>query len=338
MPINSIGDQARAFALQTASNRLKQSLTTLTAELASGEVSDLGARLNGNTRILAGVEARLASTSQFQRNAADAAILAGGTQDVLTGIRAATSRLAIEMATDPFANSPSEIRLRGHQAATAMERVVGHLNTQVAGRHVMGGLAADLPPVSPAAEILDLLEGVVAGLTDGSDIGQAIADWFDAPPGGGGFLDLAYRGTVGMSQTFGVAEGASITLSTSAASPEIREVLRSLATAALLDRGVLAGDMAQSRTLIDIAGRGLAAADRAMIGEMGRVGLTEQLIDEARATNNAALLVLNLTRNEIRAADPFATAAALTEVQSQLEALYAVTARMSKLKLVDYIR
>ncbi|MDM7459375.1 MAG: hypothetical protein P3W94_008505 [Paracoccus sp. (in: a-proteobacteria)] len=338
MPINSIGDQARAFALQAGSNRIKQSLTRLTAELARGEVLDLGARLNGNTRILAAVETRLASITQFQRNASDAAMLSGGVQEVLAGIRAATSRLAIDMTVDPFANSEPKIRLRGHEAAAALELVVGHLNTQVAGRHVMGGLASDLPPVSPANEILDLLQGVVAGLGTGSDIGQAIADWFDAPPGGGGFLDSAYRGTVGMSQTFGVAEGASITLSTSAASPEIREVLKSLATAALLDRGVLAGDTAQARVLIDVAGRGLVAADHAIIDEMGRVGLTEQLIDNARTTNSAALSVLNLTRNEIRAADPFATAAALSEVQSQLETVYAVTARVSKLKLVDYIR
>ena len=53
MTVQSIGDQARAFAMQAASNRIKTTLATLTDELSSGEVADLGARLQGNTQDLA---------------------------------------------------------------------------------------------------------------------------------------------------------------------------------------------------------------------------------------------------------------------------------------------
>ena len=42
MSVHSIGDQARAFALQAASYRLKTTLATLTDEMATGEVADLG--------------------------------------------------------------------------------------------------------------------------------------------------------------------------------------------------------------------------------------------------------------------------------------------------------
>ena len=36
MNVNSLGDQARAFALQAASNRIKTTLATLSDELSSG--------------------------------------------------------------------------------------------------------------------------------------------------------------------------------------------------------------------------------------------------------------------------------------------------------------
>ena len=39
MTVQSIGDQARAFAMQSASSRIKTTLATLTAELSSGEVA-----------------------------------------------------------------------------------------------------------------------------------------------------------------------------------------------------------------------------------------------------------------------------------------------------------
>jgi flagellar hook-associated protein 3 FlgL len=71
---------------------------------------------------------------------------------------------------------------------------------------------------------------------------------------------------------------------------------------------------------------------------MGRIGLHQQTVERAATANSSALATLELSRNDIRRADPYETAAALTEVQSQLESLYAVTARLSNLNLVDYLR
>ena len=68
MTVQSIGDQARAFAMQAASSRIKTTMATLTAELSSGEVADLGSRLQGNTQALAGIESRLSMLAQFGRN------------------------------------------------------------------------------------------------------------------------------------------------------------------------------------------------------------------------------------------------------------------------------
>lgn len=338
MAIQSVGDQARAFALQIASNRLKLSLATLTQEMASGESADIGTRLQGNTRVLSGIEARIAAVGQFQRNASDATILTNGVQDVLEGIRQDVTGLGTDLTSDPFLQQNTALGTRTMQIANTLDSVINRLNGAVAGRFMMGGLATGTPPVAPAAEILDRLVTATAGLTIASDVAQVVSDWFDAAPGAGGYLDHAYFGTLGTPQQIQVGEGTTIALSSSAASPEIRDMLKGLAMAALPGRGVLATDMGEAATLMRTAGRAIYQADRDMIGEMGRVGLTQQFIAQANHGNTAALSVLSLTRNEMRSVDPFETTAALTEVQSQLEALYAVTARLSKLKLADFIR
>lgn len=338
MAIQSVGDQARAFALQIASRRLKLSLATLTKEMATGESADIASRLQGNTRVLSGIEMRIAAIGQFKRNAADASILSKGVQDLLEGIRNDTKSLGTDLISDPFLMENMEVGTRATQIRNAFESVIARLNGAVAGRFMMGGLATDVPPVAAASEILDRLSAATSGLSTAADVAQVVSDWFDAPPGSGGYLDQAYFGTLGSPQRIQIGEETTIALSTSAASPEIREVLKGLAMAALLDRGVLSTDVNQGATLLRAAGQTISEADRGLIGEVGRVGLTQQFTDQASRTNDAALSVLSLTRNEMRSVDPFETTAALTEVESQLEALYAVTARLSKLKLVEFLR
>lgn len=338
MTTYSIGDQARAFALQTASHRLKTTLATLTDEMASGEVADIGQRLQGNTQILNQIEARISLGAQFERNGTEAASLTGGVQDVLENVRALSGPLALSLVAEPFSETTSLLAMRAGEVSDTFASIVSHLNGGVGGRFLFSGLNSDSPALIPGPEILDALETLTAGLTTANDVSQAVSDWFDAPAGGGGFLDVAYRGTVGPGQAISVGEGQAVALSTTAATTAIREVLKGLATSALVDRGVLAGEYHEQRDLMQRGGQITLDNSSELIAEMGRVGQKQQFVERALTENAALRATLMTTRNNLRAADPYETAGALTQVESQLEALYAVTARLSKLKLVDYLR
>ena len=338
MTISTIGDQARFFAQSLATNRLKQSLQALTQEMSSGEVANIGTRLHGNTRLLGTIEARIGALQQFQRNALDAAILLDGVQHALDGAREVASGLGIELATELFAHDALSLRNRSDRAATALNQVVERLNFAVGGRFVLSGLASDLPPLVSGSQIVSMLSAVTAGLTSADDVRQAVTAWFDAPPGGGGFLDHAYHGTVGEPQIIPVSGDRAIALHSSAAAPELRDLLKALSLAALPAQGALAGSPAEQRALILGAGSAMIEADRNIVSEIARVGLLQQSAEQAQVANAAALTILGARRNDMRSADPFETAAALSEVQSQIEAMYAVTARLSKLKLVNFLR
>jgi len=64
----------------------------------------------------------------------------------------------------------------------------------------------------------------------------------------------------------------------------------------------------------------------------------EAQIDGATARNTAESSALELARAELIAIDPYKAATDLTSVQTQLETLYALTARLSRLSLVEYLR
>lgn len=338
MSVHSIGDQARAFALQAASYRLKTTLGTLTAEMASGEVADIGQRLQGNTQVLNDVETRIAMLGQLNRNASEAALITKGMQDVLEAVGSETGALGLSLVAEPFSETDGLLAMRAEEVANAFETTVARFNRAVGDRFLFSGLNSDAPALAPASDILDALEAAVAGLTTATDVAQAVADWFDAAPGSGGFMDVAYRGTAGQTQRIEIADGEGIGLSTTAATPALRDVLKGLATSALVDRGVLAGQHTERRDLMQRGGQILLDNNSALLGEMGRVGLQQQIIERAQTETSASVATLQISRNHMRSADPYETAGALKQVESQLEALYAVSARLSNLKLVDFLR
>lgn len=336
MTVQSIGDQARAFAMQAASNRIKTTLATLTAELSSGEVADLGARLGGNTQNLAGIEARLAMLAQFKNNAAEAAAHTKGMQDALTAVHSATEDMGQGLFIEPTATTDDLMVARSAEAASTLQTVIGRLNGSVGERFLFSGTESDTTPLASADEILSELAGLVSGLTTAEDVAEAVTDWFDAPAGAGGFVDFAYRGGAG-GQLTPIGEDTSIALTTTALSPSIRDSLKGLATAALIDRGTLASDPQEAQELLRTAGKALLDNSPALVAEMSRVGYAQQVIATVQTEGEAATATLQTARNALREADPFATSAAINEAETKLQTLYTVVGRLSQLKLADYI-
>ncbi len=336
MTVQSIGDQARAFAMQAATNRIKTTMATLTAELSSGEVADLGSRLQGNTQNLAGIEARLAALAQFGRNAAEAAAHTKGMQDALSSVQTMSNKMGQGLYLEPQAATDELIATRSAEAASTLQAVIGQLNGSVGQRFLFSGTASDTPPLTAAETILTALTTQVAGLTTAADVAQAVSNWFDAPSGSGGFVDVAYQGGSG-GQLVPIGESTTITLTTTALSPAIRDSLKGLATAAMVDRGALAGNGAEARILLQSAGKGLLDNSPSLIAEMSRVGYAQQVIASAQTEGTAATATLQIARNTLREADPLATSTALSDAETRLQTLYSVVGRLSQLKLVDYL-
>lgn len=334
MTVQSIGDQARAFAMQSASSRIKATLATLTSELSSGEVADLAARLGGNTQALAGMESRLTSLAQFKINAAEAAAHAEGMQDALAAIHSTTERLGQEFYVGPAPIGDALVAARSADAAAALQAAIIQVNGAVGQRFLFSGTASDTPPLDSAEAILTALTTEVTGKTNAEDVMQAVSAWFDAPAGG--FADTAYHGSAGIQQ-LPIGEGTTLALTTTALSPAIRDSLKGLAAAALISRGILAGNTAEGQALLRLAGKGLVDTSPVMIAEMSRVGYAQQVIASAQTEGEAATATLTMARNTLREADPFTTSAAISEAETRLQTLYSVIGRLSQLKLADYV-
>jgi len=81
----------------------------------------------------------------------------------------------------------------------------------------------------------------------------------------------------------------------------------------------------------------MISAQSPMAVARAAVGTVEAQIDKAAANNAAQRTAFEIARSEITAIDPFRTATELEAVSAQLETLYTLTARLSRLKLSDYL-
>ncbi|GAB4386324.1 flagellin [Albidovulum sp.] len=334
----SIGDMAQTYQMRRHHVELQKHLTRLSKELASGQRADLAEAVSGDFKALAGLERSLGVLQSFETATSEAALFGQSLQTVLGNSQAIAEELAPALLMAATSSSPTMVASAGFDARQKLEAVVSNLNTEVADRFLLSGDATDRPPLASAQDILTGLTAAIGGQTTASGVAAAVAAWFDAPAGGGGFIDQIYGGSATALAPFRIGENETAALDVLATDPAIRDTLEALALGALVDQGALAGDVAGQSLLIRWSGEGLVGAADGLAHLRARVGTFESAVSQAASRNAAQASALTIARNEIVAADPYETASALELVQTQVETLYTLTARLSRMSLADVLR
>ena len=191
----SVGDMAQTYLLRRHNVQLKTTMSRLTQELASGVQQDIGAAVKGDFTALASIDRSLRRLESFGQSASEAEIFMNSQQDTLELIQDHASQIGATMISSASTTQASMIDSVTGDAAQRFESIVSALNVSAAGRYVFSGNATDTAPLGSADDIIAALSTAISGLTSATDIAAQVEDWFDAPAGGGGFLDLAYQGS-----------------------------------------------------------------------------------------------------------------------------------------------
>lgn len=333
MTLNSIGDMAQSFLLRRQNVALKTELQRLSTELTTGRVADTVARVSGDLVPLAGIDAALARLKGYGSVATEAALFSGGMQTALAVIDDLSSDLSANLISASNSSLSSRIDAAGQDAAQRFETAVSALNTKFGDRSLFAGVQTTGAATVDAATMLQALDAAVVGATSAADVEAAVTAWFEAP---GGFAAQAYTGGPPLAP-MSIAPAEEALIDVTASDPALRATLKGLAMAAMLNRGVLTGQTDARRDLAQRAGVSLlqSQTDRAYLA--ARLGNVESQIGSAIARNSAETSSLQIARSDIVAADPFETASRLQETQTQLEKIYTITARMTRLSLMDYL-
>jgi flagellar hook-associated protein 3 FlgL len=124
-------------------------------------------------------------------------------------------------------------------------------------------------------------------------------------------------------------------LSVTAEAAPLREVLAGLAVAALSGTGPMAADPEGQRQRLVNAGVSLLNAQTGVTELRGGIGATAARLEEVDTRNAAETAAIESSRARLTDVDIYDKATELEAVQSQLQLLYAITARSARLTLVD---
>ena len=330
-----LGDLAQSFLLQRRGAALKVEMTRLNEELASGQISDIKSVLAGNVSYLSDIEGDLRTLSGYKVATIEAAQFASSAQSALERIDAGVGTLSAALITASSSAVGPVLDQMSVDAQIELNSMVTALNTSSGGRSLFAGTATDQPALNDANSILADLRVAIAGATTVDTISSAVDAWFDDPAG---FRASAYTGSDNSIAAFQLAEDEQVSIGLKADDAVFRTLLKGTALAAIAADDGLGLSGAEQQELLERAGTRLFEAQSDLTAVRGNLGSAEARIDTIATRNAARDTSLQFAKGALLQADPYDTATQLEAVQFQLQSLYTITARMSDLSLVNFVR
>jgi flagellar hook-associated protein 3 FlgL len=329
----SVGDASLTNILARQGAELRATVSRTAQEVTTGRHTDLPKALRGDVSPLLAIDASLTRLQAFRTTTEDAALHTAAQQVAVGALSGLAKGITTTLLGAPDFQTQAQVNAIATDMRGRLESAVGLLNTQAAGRAIFSGVSTDRIPLGTADDLLAALETAATGATTAGTVVAAVEGWFADPLGYTAF----YQGGAPLSGVL-IAAGETADLPTTAMDPAIRDTLTGLALAALLDRGMLAGNGEERALLAERAGQVLLTSEDARITLAARIGSVEAQIEAARTRNGAEETALGILRSDIGAVDPYEAATRLEAAGSQLESLYLVTARVSRLSLVEFLR
>lgn len=336
MMFSTFGDQARTFMLSRQNSQLKSEMDRLSLELSSGRVADTSKAVRGDYTGLSEIEEASASLGAFKTANSEAALFVENAQSVLSFIQGLSGEAAPALLMASNTNNNELVDATTSDIKQKLEAVVSSLNTQTTGRSLFSGTATDRAALASVDDMLADLTPLLAAETTAAGAMTVIDSWFD--DAGGGFETMGYTGSATALAPIKIGPGREANFEITAADNAIRGVLKGLTVAALISEGMMNSYGTERQLLLQNAGEALLSNENELSGLRAATGTAEAHIEEMRVQNETEVHALDLARTKVLGSDPYKAATELEAVQIQLETLYTVTARLSRLNLVDFLR
>jgi len=331
----SIGDMAQTYMIRRQNAQLKSTATRLANELSTGKTSDVSKRFSGDFSMISSVETSLTTLQAYKSASNEAGQFATVMQTTLGLVQGQTTAAVSALLLTSNSASQTQIQNTSSDVRQKFEAVVSSLNTQVGGRSIFAGAATDGPAIASPAIIIADLKIAIAGQTTAAGVEAAVNTWFEP---GGGYETIGYLGSTTSIEPFKIGIGQEADVSITASDSEIRDSLKGLALAALVSEGALAGNISEQALLLRNAADQLLTVGDKQTGMRANLGAVEAQIETVSTQTASEISALEIVRTELLSVDPYNAASELEAVQTQLETLYALTARVSRLSLVDFLR
>src|SRR5262249_31201736 len=198
--------------------------------------------------------------------------------------------------------------------------------TGLSPQQAVAQVIANLGPMTDAASALNVANGTdgVSSLFDDSNSNPSLR-----------FTPTVYNGATSGTVTARLDHGYQIDYGLRADDPAIRDALQGLYMLAAVPSGSVSSDAYQAWQSEAVSH--LDKGFEGVIGMAANVGFQQGAVADVMTRHDSTLTQLNTQIVNLEQADPYQTAAKLSQLQTQLEATFQVTARMSQLSLTKFL-
>lgn len=332
--METVGDMSRALVLRTNQARLRAEMDSLAVEVSTGFVRDNAAHLKGDTSALLAIDRSLEKLDAYRVNAASATFLTGTMQATLNEVQDRSEGLSQTLVSAELTPNDALLNTLSEDASTALNQTVNAMNRNVAGRFLFSGTATDTAPMPGVDTLLGDVRAALAGATDVASVDAALDAFFGA---GGGFETTTYQGSDTGLAPLRLSETESASIDIRATDDAFRAVLKPMLKAALSTDSALAFDQTLQIEMLSSAGRDLLSAQSNVVEMRAGLGSLEARLEETTTRIAAERTATSTARLDLVGADQYETAARYENIRTQLESLYAITARSQRLSLAEFL-
>ncbi len=319
--------------LNAAISSLKSQSEEARIEIVTGRAADLKQALGGAIGGAQLLRKSIDEVSAYQFAATRALGRASAAQITLARAADQAGALGPEILSALGRADETSLGVAADQAKLDLNNAISSLNQRYEGKAMFAGDATDSAPLADAETLLTDIRAIFAGAATPAQLQTDLDFYFNDPAGG--FATTIYQGGAGDAPRVEVANGEVIAYSAKADEPAIRDLLRSLSSI------VVAGEQAPSpdrNMALEAASSRLIEAGNGVTEIRARIGVSEERMQAALDRLEFEATALSAAYNDRTARDPFEAASRLQQLESQLQASFVLSSRISQLSLVNFLR
>ncbi len=333
MAISGFPNALQFSRLNTVITNLKTQSEDARLEMLTERPADIKAALGstiGDAQILRkafdDVSAFTLATNRALGRAATA-------QLALTSASANASTISVSVMDAVGTGNETNLKLAGADAERQLEIAIAALNKRFEGRALFAGDAVDQIPLADTDTLIADVRAIYVGAADAAQFATDMDFYFNDPTGG--FATTIYQGGAGDAARVQISEGEVVSYSAKADEPAMRDLLRSLSSIVVASEQFPSTDR---DTTLNTATIGLIEAANGVTAIQGRIGGAEERMQAALTSLDAESTALGTAYNDRVSRSPVEAAIRLQQLESQLESAFVLSARISQLTLVNFLR
>ncbi len=328
-------------------------------EVATGRKADIFADLGPRAASTLILRAREDETQAYMKSNG---ILETKLQAMLTSMDAVRSSVdsvfqsALINVTRPV-NGASALQM---QARASLEEVIATLNISFDGDALFSGTASDRPPLtrwsdvnpdtglSPEAVLQSLVAAPPTTAAEAQTMIDNINAVFDStytPDPNANFEATFYNGTPALDGSgqpenrvsARIEPGLALDYGVQANDQSFRDMLKGLAMLAVTDVSKITDEAAYGTWMAEVTDA-LSAGTQGALNTSAAIGFNQQVVETAQKRLDALSLVQQTQISNYESVDPYEAVTRMTNLQTQLQASYEVSARLNQLSFLNFMR